>query len=80
MRLSRRCDGLASTVTLILDTCGNVFGDFTPLRWESGFHKSKRDDSLKSFPFTLKNPHNTLARRFALEAKEKESAICCDSE
>jgi hypothetical protein len=32
----------------------------------------KGDDSLKSFVFTLKNPHNMLVRRFALMAKEKQ--------
>jgi hypothetical protein len=28
----------------------------------------KGDDSLKSFVYTLKNPHNIPARRFALKA------------
>jgi hypothetical protein len=27
----KRCDGRANTLTLILDTGGNVFGGFTPL-------------------------------------------------
>jgi hypothetical protein len=39
----------------------------------------KADDSQKSFVFTLKNPHNIPARRFALKAEEKKRAICCDS-
>jgi hypothetical protein len=43
---------------LILDTGGNVFGGFTPLQWELCV-KDKRDESLKSFLFTPKNPHNT---------------------
>jgi hypothetical protein len=30
-----RCDGRANTLTLILDSGGNVFGGFTPLEWES---------------------------------------------
>jgi hypothetical protein len=30
-----RCDGHANTLMLVLDTCGNVFGGFTPLEWES---------------------------------------------
>jgi hypothetical protein len=64
---------------VILDTEGNIFGGFTPVKWESsGF--SKADDSLKSFVFTLKNPHNIPARRFALKAEEKHKAIECDSE
>jgi hypothetical protein len=71
-----RCDGRANTLTLILDTRGSVFGGFTPLQWarNSGW---KCDDSLKSFLFTLKNPHNIPARKFALISKQ--GAICCDS-
>jgi hypothetical protein len=30
-----RCDGRANTLTLIADTDGNVFGGFTPVKWES---------------------------------------------
>jgi hypothetical protein len=52
-----RCDGRANTLTLISDTDGNVFGGFTPVEWESG-NKWKGDDSLRSFLFTLKNPHD----------------------
>jgi hypothetical protein len=64
-----RCDGHANTLTLILDTGGNIFGGFTPLQWESPPEDSwKCDDSLKSFVFTLKNPHNIPARKFALVA------------
>jgi hypothetical protein len=71
-----------------LDTAGNVFGGFTPVEWESRTHNGrygnedncwKADDSLRSFLFTLKNPHNIPARRFALKAKEKWAAICCNS-
>jgi hypothetical protein len=41
---------------------------------------SKADPSLKSFLFTLKNPHNVPARRFALKAERKDEAIhCCDN-
>jgi hypothetical protein len=43
-----------------------------------GVHKT--DESLKSFLFTLKNPHNVPARRFALKAEKEDEAICCDSE
>jgi hypothetical protein len=39
----------------------------------------KADPSLKSFIFTLKNPHNFPARRFALKAERKDNAILCDS-
>jgi hypothetical protein len=40
----------------------------------------KADDSEKSFLFTLKNPHNIPARRFALKADKKHRAIHCCSE
>jgi hypothetical protein len=74
-----RCDGHANTLVLILDTDGNVFGGFTPLQWESPRkEKWKCDDSLKSFLFTLKNPHNIPARKFALKAEKKPHAIRCD--
>jgi hypothetical protein len=63
---------------VILDTNGNIFGGFTPVKW--GFGDSwKADDSLKSFLFTLKNPHNIPPRKFALKAEEKHRAIACDS-
>jgi hypothetical protein len=83
-----RCDGHANTLTLIEDTNGNIFGGFTPVKWESSkthwfgddtpFIKS--DTSLKSFLFTLNNPHNVPARRFVLKAEKKDKAICCDSD
>jgi hypothetical protein len=39
----------------------------------------KADDSQKSFVFTLKNPHNIPAKRFALNAEMKWRAIVCNS-
>jgi hypothetical protein len=76
-----RCDGHANTLTVILDTNGNIFGGFTPLAWESPPQsKYKADDSLKSFVFTLKNPHNITARRFGLKPAWKHCAIYCGSE
>jgi hypothetical protein len=75
-----RCDGHANTLTLILETVGNVFGGFAPLQWESDSSgEDKYDHSLKSFLFTLKNPHNIPARKFALNAEKKQRAIRCDS-
>jgi hypothetical protein len=74
----RRRDGHANTLTVILDTEGNVFGGFTPVEWESVW-KNKGDNSLKSFVFTLTNPHNIPARRFALKAETKKWAIYCYS-
>jgi hypothetical protein len=76
-----RCDGHASTLTVILDTEGNIFGEFTPVEWESPwFGKEKADDSLKSFLFTLKKPHNIAPRTFPLIPANKQRAIFCDSE
>jgi hypothetical protein len=63
----RRCDGRAPTLTMILDTGGFIFGGFTPLTWESWQGQYKRDDSTKSFIFTLKNPHNTPAKTFSMK-------------
>jgi hypothetical protein len=62
------CDGHSNTLTLILDTTGNVFGGFTPVMWESRERRGngtcdEADPSPKSFVFTLKNPHNVQARR-----------------
>jgi hypothetical protein len=76
-----RCDGHGNTLTVILDTKGNVFGGFTPAKWESANpYKYKGDDSVKSFVFTLKNPHNISARKFALKEEKKQLAIRCKSE
>jgi hypothetical protein len=75
-----RCDSHANTLTVILDTEGNIFGGFTPVKWESGESRHKADDSQKSFLFTLKNPHNIPARRFALKAEMKHRVIWCNSE
>jgi hypothetical protein len=55
---------------------GNIFGGFTPMEWDSDNGK-KADPSLKSFLFTLKNPHNFPARKFALNAERKYRAINC---
>jgi hypothetical protein len=83
-----RCDGHAPTLTLIQDTEGNIFGGFTLVEWESrpwngkwGWENNcrKADQSLKSFLFTLKNPHNSPARKFGLKAELKDRAILCDS-
>jgi hypothetical protein len=73
-----RCDRHPNTLTVILDTRANIFGGFTPLAWESGW-KYKADPSLKSFLFTLNNPHNVPAWRFALKAERRDKAIFCDS-
>jgi hypothetical protein len=73
-----RCDGHADTLSVILDTEGNIFGGFTPVKWDST-SGCKADDSEKSFLFTLKNPHNIDPRRFALIPAAKHRAIYCGS-
>jgi hypothetical protein len=83
----RRCDGRANTLTVVLDTGGNIFGGFTPVEWESRVWNGKKggedncweaDDSRRSFLFTLKNPHNIPPWRFALKADKKHRAIWCN--
>jgi hypothetical protein len=52
------------------------------VKWESltGSYdeRCKAGPSLKSFLFTLKNPHNFPARKFALKAEAKNFAIFRD--
>jgi hypothetical protein len=72
----RRCDGHANTLTVILDTKGNIFGEFTPVEGESKNWR-KADDSQKSFIFTLTNPHKVPAKKLTLKAEEKDSALFC---
>jgi hypothetical protein len=74
LEFHRRCDGHANTLTVILDTKGNIFGGFTPVKWDDS-DAFKADPSLRSFLFTLKNPHNVPARRFALKAESQAQAI-----
>jgi hypothetical protein len=75
-----KCDKHANTLTVILDTKGNVFGGYTPAAWESPKgHRDKSDDTGKSFLFTLRNPNGIPARRFALKPEEKHKAINCFS-
>jgi hypothetical protein len=71
----RRCDGRANTLTLISDTDGNLYGGFTPVKWESASAKLKDDDSLRRFLFTLRNPHHVPPRKFGLRAKRRQYAI-----
>jgi hypothetical protein len=48
------------------------------VKWDSTSY-TKADPSLKSFVFTLKNPHNFPARKFALRAEKKDEAIICSA-
>jgi hypothetical protein len=44
-----------------------------------GSNTLKGDDSLRSFLFTLRNPHDIPPRKFVLRAERKQHAIYCDS-
>jgi hypothetical protein len=66
-----------------------VFGGFTPVEWESRKWNGKSwdenncykgEDSMRSFLFTLRNPHGVPPRKFALKKQKREFAIRCDSE
>jgi hypothetical protein len=82
----RQCDGRSPTLTIIRDTGGSIFGGFTPIAWETVVWNGKQgpehnglraDESLKSFVFTLKNPHNTGAMRFPLRRERQNQAVYC---
>jgi hypothetical protein len=58
-----------------------MFGGFTQVKWasrKSNCHKS--NNSLRSFLFTLKNPHSVPLRKCALRVKRKQDAIYDNSE
>jgi hypothetical protein len=77
----RCCDRHPNTLTLIQDTSMNVFGGFSPVAWESPIVQScKGDPSLKSFIFTLTNPHNVPPRKFSLKPEKGDWAISCYSQ
>jgi hypothetical protein len=73
----RRCDGRCRTIVLIRTTKGNIFRGYTPLMWEStgGW---KKDESLGTFLFTLKNPHGLDPIRFRFKSGQS-TAIDCES-
>jgi hypothetical protein len=64
---------------VILDGNGNIFGGFTPVKWESSSQPPhhRPDGSGRSFLFTLKNPHNLPPRKFGLV--KTDTAIICNS-
>jgi hypothetical protein len=74
-----RGDGHPNTLTLILDTNGNIFGGYTPIPWSSRTRDPYQEDSSqKSFIFTIKNPVNAKTAKFALKPGSSKSAIGCD--
>jgi hypothetical protein len=80
----RTCDGHRNTLTIILDTTGNIFGGYTPIVWEGPVlsdadrqRGDRRDPSCQSFVFTLKNPSNSPGLIFALHPGHR-AAVHCD--
>jgi hypothetical protein len=72
-----QCDGSGNTLTFILDKSGNIFGGFTPIKWDSK-GGARADESAKGFLFTIKNPGNIGPKKFPLNADRKSQAIFCD--
>jgi hypothetical protein len=74
----KHCDGHGNTLTFVADTKGNVFGGFTPVKWETRTSDNfKADDSGTSFLFTIKNPFSVPEKKFALKPDQKQFAIFC---
>jgi hypothetical protein len=63
-KFHKRCDNKGPTLTIIRDTDGNVFGGFTSMSWNKGVEGYIYDEH--AFLFTLKNPYNIEATKFAV--------------
>jgi hypothetical protein len=63
-------------MTVILDREGDVFGGFTPLKWNSS-RGWVFDETRESCLFTLRNQHNCSPRRFPLKPDNQRGAISC---
>jgi hypothetical protein len=74
----RLCDNRAGTVTVIQSDGGFVFGGYTPVAWRSS-GSWINDNSMKSFLFTMKNPHGLSPRVFGLKANGLNGAVQCSS-
>lgn len=70
----KKCDGIGNTLTLIESSKHHIFGGYTPCVWDST-SGDVYDQSCQSFLYTLRNPHNLAARKFALVAGNR--AILC---
>jgi hypothetical protein len=68
------CDGHCPTLTVILAENGSVFGGYTPVAWHSR-NAYISDTNVKSFLFTLKNPHDIEPRIFPLKPDQARYAI-----
>jgi hypothetical protein len=78
-----RCDGHSNILMIVKDAKGNIFGGFTPVTWESrakfgsGMNCYKSDNEVRSWLFTLINPHNIAPRKFYLKNDYRSRAIFC---
>jgi hypothetical protein len=72
----RRCDCRSGTLVLIKTKKGNIFGGYTPLEWDSTTNDYKHDESMQTFLFTLKNPHNLDPIRFGLKPGGQYAIYC----
>jgi hypothetical protein len=71
-----KCDGHSNTLVIVETRNGFIFGGFSPCEWDSSF-TYKQDDSMRSFLFTLKNPHGMEPTTFPLKEDRKQCAIYC---
>jgi hypothetical protein len=71
-----RVDGHSHTIILIETTKGYIFGSYIVCCWDSS-NSWKGDNSVQSFIFTLKNPHNLSPHKFPLKAEMKGYAMWC---
>jgi hypothetical protein len=74
----RRCDGHGNTLTLILDTNGNIFGGFSPAIWESyvgqtetAAKRQKRSQS-DEFPLHTQKPEELAPDEISDAARPAE--------
>jgi hypothetical protein len=74
----QKVDGHSNTLTFVETTKGFIFGGYMPCSFASS-GGWKGDDSLKSFLFTLKNPHNIPAHKFPLKADKCQYTLYCNS-
>jgi hypothetical protein len=73
-----RCDDHPNTLTVVLDTKGNIFGGFTTVPWKSpAVGQSYADDSRESWLFSLKNPTEFKPEKFGLRPTHTNLAIYC---
>jgi hypothetical protein len=74
--LHQRVNHHSHTLTIVEPTKGFIFGGYIACEWDSSDQR-KSDDSLKSFLFTLQNPHDVAARTFLLKSEQKQYTILC---